>query len=588
MVRPVSQKVNKFNKKTIKQKADKNSWLQRSLVLIMLLSFLLFLILPLSMLFSQAFFDNNQKFIGVANFSEYFTTPALVESLKNSLTVSSLTTIISVSLAFFFSYGLTRTNMFGKTIFRYILLLPLFAPTMFYGIGLMYLFGNQGIVTNGLFGVLPPIKIELYGPVGIVLAEILYTLPQAFMILLVAFKSSDYRLYEASEVLYASKLKQFFTVTLPSVKYGLISAMFISFTLCFTDYGAPKIVGGMYNVLATDVYKKVIGQQNFAMGATVGILLMLPALMAFVVDQVTNRKAGLSLTAKSTAYQIKPNKGRDLIYTIYGLIVALAVLLVFFAVTIAAVVNVFPYDMGLTLKNFNFNTWSGDGLVAYKNSLIVASLTALIGVVVTFLFAYSIEKIRIWPLARKWASFFSVLPIALPGLVLGLSYVFFFSKPEIQVFSISLPNPLYGLYGTIGLLVIVNILHFYSVSFVTATTALKKLDGEFEMVAEAMSIPFYKLLFQVTLPLSFGALVEMAMYLFVNSMVTISAVIFLYPPDFKLAAVSIINMEDSGNVAAAAAMCLLIVCTNLLVRICYEAATKGISIIKKRRNERSE
>ncbi|MDA2036224.1 putative 2-aminoethylphosphonate ABC transporter permease subunit [Bacillus cereus] len=563
-------------KKKIKRRIGKEEWVQRLLIIGMILAFLIMLVLPLLQLFTQAFYDKDGAFIGVANFSKYFTTPTLVQSLQNTVWVSGATTIIAVTFAFAYAYAIARTNVFGKRVFQYIALLPLFAPTMMHGIALTYLFGNQGLVTKGMFGLFEGIQIPLYGPVGIVMAEVMYTFPQAFLILLIAFQGSDYRLYEASNMLGASKTKQFFTVTLPSVKYGLISAMFVVFTLSFTDFGAPKIVGGQYNVLATDVYKQVIGQQNMPMGATVGMILLIPAIFAFAVDRITQRKQANFLSSKAVPYRITANKKRDVVSFIYCSVITLMIILLFVAVGIAASVKVWPYNMSFTFEHFNFSSLTGDGLEAFKNSVIVSAVTAVIGAILTFMFAYAIEKIDQLKFFRKTGYFFSIVPLAIPGLVLGLGYVFFFSQPTIQILGLSVTNPFYSLYGTIAVLVLVNIIHFYSVTFVTATTALKKLDREFELVSQSMGIPFYKTFFRVTVPMCLPAILEMVMYYFVNSMVTVSAVVFLYAADFKLAAVSIVNMDDAGNVAPAAAMSVLIVVTNIVVRVVYEWGTKAL------------
>ncbi|QWH11127.1 putative 2-aminoethylphosphonate ABC transporter permease subunit [Bacillus mycoides] len=563
-------------KKKIKRRIGKEEWIQRLLIIGMLLSFLIMLVLPLLQLFTQAFYDKDGAFVGVANFSKYFTTPTLVQSLQNTIWISGATTIISVTLAFAYAYAIARTNVFGKRVFQYIALLPLFAPTMMHGIALTYLFGNQGLITKGMFGLFEGIQIPLYGPVGIVIAEVMYTFPQAFLILLIALQGSDYRLYEASNMLGASKVKQFLTVTLPSVKYGLISAMFVVFTLSFTDFGAPKIVGGQYNVLATDVYKQVIGQQNMSMGATVGMILLIPAIFAFAVDRITQRKQANLLSSKAVPYRIINNKKRDVISFVYCSVVTFMIILLFVAVGIAASVKVWPYNMSFTLEHFNFSSLTGDGLEAFKNSVIVSAVTAVIGAVLTFVFAYAIEKIEQLHFFRKVGCFFSIVPLAIPGLVLGLGYVFFFSQPTIQILGLSVTNPFHSLYGTIAVLILVNIIHFYSVTFVTATTALKKLDREFELVSQSMSVPFYKTFFRVTVPMCLPAILEMVMYYFVNSMVTVSAVVFLYAADFKLAAVSIVNMDDAGNVAPAAAMSVLIVVTNIVVRVVYEWGTKAL------------
>ncbi|KNH38378.1 phosphonate ABC transporter permease [Bacillus thuringiensis] len=563
-------------KKKIKRRIGKEEWIQRLVIIGMLLSFLIILVLPLLQLFTQAFYDKDGAFIGVANFSKYFTTSTLVQSLQNTIWISGATTIISVTLAFIYAYAIARTNVFGKRIFQYVALLPLFAPTMMHGIALTYLFGNQGLVTKGMFGLFEGIQIPLYGPVGIVMAEVMYTFPQAFLILLIALQGSDYRLYEASNMLGASKTKQFLTVTLPSVKYGLISAMFVVFTLSFTDFGAPKIVGGQYNVLATDVYKQVIGQQNMPMGATVGMILLIPAIFAFAVDRITQRKQANFLSSKAVPYRIINNKKRDVISFVYCSVITLMIILLFVAVGIAASVKVWPYNMSFTFEHFNFSSLTGDGLEAFKNSVIVSAVTAVIGAILTFVFAYVIEKIDQLQFFRKTGYFFSIVPLAIPGLVLGLGYVFFFSQPTIQIFGLSVTNPFHSLYGTIAVLVLVNIIHFYSVTFVTATTALKKLDREFELVSQSMGIPFYKTFFRVTVPMCLPAILEMVMYYFVNSMVTVSAVVFLYAADFKLAAVSIVNMDDAGNVAPAAAMSVLVVATNIVVRVVYEWGTKAL------------
>ena len=110
------------------------------------------------------------------------------------------------------------------------------------------------------------------------------------MIVITALSIADSRLYEAADALRTSKIRTFFTVTLPGAKYGLISAGFVVFTLVFTDFGVPKVIGGNYNMLATDIYKQVIGQLNFQMGAVVSVVLLAPALLAFVLDRIVQKK----------------------------------------------------------------------------------------------------------------------------------------------------------------------------------------------------------------------------------------------------------------------------------------------------------
>ncbi|TKI54086.1 putative 2-aminoethylphosphonate ABC transporter permease subunit [Brevibacillus antibioticus] len=536
--------------------------MQKWLIALVVLGLSASVLLPLGQLFSKAFYNKNGQFIGLDNFVTYFSTPALAGSLTNTLYISAMTTLIAVTLAFLFAYALTRSGIRGKRVFRAIALLPLFAPTMMHGIALTYLFGNQGLVTTGIFGLLPfHWDIDLYGPVGIILAEIVYVFPQAYLILAVSLAFADYQLYEAADTLGANHLRKFFVVTVPSVKYGIVSACFVCFTLSFTDFGAPKVVGGQFSVLATDVYKQVIGQQNMTMGATVGLLLIIPALVAFVVDRIVERKQHAAVTAKSKPYRIKENRLRDLFYLILCVSVSGFLLLLMAAVVLASFIKVWPYNLTFGLDHYDFSNVAGEGIEPLWNSILVALLTAVIGTAVTFITAYTIEKSQVWKGLRQAGYFLSILPLALPGMVIGLAYIFFFNNPS---------NPFHGMYGTIWILILANVIHFFAVGFITATSALKKLDPEFEQAAESMGISQTKLLWRVTVPVCMPAIVEMAVYFFINSMVTISAVVFLYAADFKLASVSIVNMDDAGDVAPAAAMSVLIVILNILARAVAE------------------
>jgi len=541
-------------------------------------------VLPLLQLLSMSTMDRSGHFVGLANFVHYFETPALSDSLYHSLFVSFVTTVASVNLGFLYAYALTRTNIPGKGFFRTIAMLPLFAPTLMNGIALVYLFGKKGLVTTGFFGffkthlgIASGFDIGIYGPVGIVLAEIIYTFPQAVLILSMALRMTDARLYEASESLGASKLRTFFSVTLPGIKYGLVSATFVSFILCFTDFGAPKIVGGNYGVLATDIYKQVIGQQNFVMGATVSVVLLIPTVIAFLMDRLCQRRQVSMIAAKSVPFSPRPNVLRDRTLLLFCWLVALAIIGFVGIAFFASLVKVWPYDLSISLSNYRFENVGGGGYGAFFNSIRMSFYSAAIGTAFTFLAAYLIEKSKGMRICRQVAYFLSILPLALPGLVIGLSYIFFFNNPrwEIPLLGTTFGNPFHGLYGTMAILVLCNIVHFYTVTFLTALTALKQLDREFESVSESMSIPFYRTFFRVTVPVCTPAILEIGIYYFVNSMATVSAVIFLYSADLPLASVAVANMDDAGDIASAAAMSMLIVFTNIAVRFLYGLATRG-------------
>jgi len=518
---------------------------------------------PMYSILSKSFENKDGVLIGLENYKYYFSNPSLFYSIYNSLFVSIITTVISVTLSFLFAYALTRSCMIAKPFFRSIAMIPILLPSLLAGIALIYLFGNQGIFKELLMGK------SIYGPIGIVIAEVFYTFPHALLIIITALSIADARLYEAAKVLRASPMKTFFTVTIPSAKYGLMSACFVVFTLVITDFGIPKVVGGQYNVLAIDVYKQVIGQQNFEMGAVVSVVLLVPALLAFIVDRIVQKKQVSILTARSVVYEPKKNKTFDLIMFAYCSLITLCILTVVGMCLYASLIKFWPYNLSFALKNYQFDLMDGGGWDSYYNSIKMASYTALFGTIIVFTSAYFVEKARSFRSARTMMHLLSMMPMAIPGMVLGLAYIFFFNSPS---------NPFNFIYGSMAILVICTITHFYTVSHLTALTALKQIDNEFESVASSLKQPFYKMFFSVTVPISLPAIFEIGIYFFVNAMTTVSAVVFIYGPKTTLASVAVLNMDDAGDIAPAAAMGMMIFYTNAAVRIAYVLITKKVLV----------
>ena len=527
----------------------------------LLLVFTIVLIFPLFSLFSKAFLSKSGEFIGFDNYVEYFRTPALSASIVNTIDISLWSTLFSAVFGFLYAYALTRTCIKGKTFFKYAAMIPIFIPTIVHALGLVYMFGRQGIFTRaGLF------TYELYGRLGIIISEIIYTFPQAFLMFFVALEFADGRLYEAADSMGVSPLKKLLRITIPEIKYTVISVLFVCFTLAFTDFGAPKVIGGSFNVLATDIYKQVAGQFNFNMGAVVGTLLLIPAVISFIADRLASSKNAVTINAKATNLVIKKSSGRDAFFFGFCSIIAMFLLILIAALFLGGLSENYPYNLSFTLKNFLFNRSAG-GMDSYFNSLTMALLTAAFGTMFVFIYAYMVEKTNSYGLLRKYGKLLSVIPLALPGLVIGISFIFFFNNES---------NPLNFIYGTVAILVVSNILHYFSVPFFTVSGCLKKLDKEFESAGDSMNIPRWKTFLRVSVPLSLPAILEIFMYLFVNAMVTVSAVVFLYGAKFKIASIAITHMEEAGNFGQAAAMSLLILLINVLVRILYEVAIKII------------
>jgi iron(III) transport system permease protein len=517
----------------------------------------LFLAAPLAVVLLQSLEDRSGAFVGLQNFAVYVQTPSLMQSLWNSVGVAGLVTLVTVPAAFLFAYALTRSCMPAKGIFRIIALTPLLAPSLLSAISLIYWFGNQGVLKSWLsaLGI-----ASIYGAPGIVLGEIFSVFPHALMILITALSLADARLYEAADALGTSRARKFFTITLPGAKYGLISAALVTFTLVITDFGIPKVIGGDFNVLATDIFKLVIGQQDFQKGAVVAVILLAPALLTFAVDRFVQRKQTSLLTARAVPYAPRPARGFDLAMTLYCALVAALMFAVVGMALYASFVKFWPYDLSFSLRHYAFGLVDAEVNVAFFNSLKLALGTAVGGTLIVFIGAYLLEKTGGMDWLRPAVHLLALLPMAVPGLVLGLGYIFFFNAPN---------NPVNFLYHTMTLLVLCTIVHFYTTGHLTAVTALKALDAEFEAVSASLKVPFYRTFWRVTLPICTPALVDISRYFFINAMTTISAVVFLYSPDTKVASIAILNLDEAGEPGAAAAMAILIAATSLVVCIAY-------------------
>ena len=545
----------------IRPHLGRDGWLMGGGLLVLALYLAVTLLVPLVIMLAKSAQDSEGAYVGLANFVQYFSNPALSGAIGNSLWVSALATLIVIALAFGYAYALTRSCIPFKGFFRLVAMAPLLAPSLLSAIALIYLFGNQGALKGWLFGE------SIYGPIGIVMGSVFWTFPHALIILITALSTADARLYEASESLGASRWRTFTTVTLPGARYGLISAIFVVFTLVITDFGVPKVIGGQFNMLATDIYKQVVGQQNFQMGAVVSLILLLPAVLAFFVERWAQTRQSSAVSSRAVPYQPKPRRARDL--ALLGLVgvVALLILGILGMAASASLAKLWPYNLSLTLSHYDFSNADGSTWASYGNSIRMALYTALFGSLIVFAGAYLVEKARVAKSLRTATHMLALIPMAVPGMVLGLAYIFFFNAPG---------NPLNFVYGSMTILVLATIAHFYTVSHLTALTALKQLDPEFESVSASLKTPFYRTFWRVTTPMCLPAILDIAIYFFINAMTTVSAVVFLYAPHTTLASVAVLNMDDAGDTAPAAAMAMLIVYTSAGVRLLHAWASRWL------------
>jgi iron(III) transport system permease protein len=515
------------------------------------------LLLPLGFLFWRSFQDRDGAFVGLANYVSYVTTPSLLVSVWNSTWTAGLTALIVVPLAFVYAYALTRSCIGAKGLFRAIALLPVLAPSLLPALALIYLFGNQGMLRFLLAGG------SIYGPGGIVAAQVFYTFPHAVLILAVALTTADARLFEAAEVLRASRSRILRTVTLPGARFGLVSAAVVVFTLVVTDFGIPKVIGGQFNVLATDVYKQVVGQQDFNMGAVVGVVLLLPAVGAFLLERWAQSKQSAALSGRAVPYIPRPRARRDGPLLALCLVVAALLVGIVGVAVWGSLVKFWPYNLSLTWTNYDFARFDAAGWSSVWVSVRMAAWTAVFGTALVFVVAYLLERGPKAGVVAALMRFAVTVPLAVPGLVLGLAYILFFNEPY---------NPLGFIYGTLAFLVLNSMTHFYTVCHLTATTAIRSLDPEFEAVTASLKVPVYRTFLRVTVPICLPAILDIGVYLFVNALTTVSAVIFLYGPDTKPASVAVVQMDEAGQASAAAALAVVILALATAVKLTQVAA----------------
>ena len=479
--------------------------------------------------------------------------PQFGPMVKNSLIATSIATFISVVLAWALAWCVNRTNIRYKNVLSVLFTIPMLIPSISHGMGLVLLFGDNGLVTN-LLG----LNIGLYGYKGIIMGSVLYSFPVAFLMLTDVFQYEDYTVYEAANVLGLSKKQQFFKITIPNMKKSLISVIFSVFTMIFTDYGVPLTVGGKILTIPVYMYREVIGLLDFSKGAIIGVILLIPAVLAFVIDLKSDENGNESTVTKQ--YIVEANRVRDrLAYVFCGVaIVLMSFPLMAFAYL--SVVKQYPIDMTLSMDNIlqAFELGVGNYLL---NSLTVALLSSIVGLVVIYATAYVTARSK-KSLSTMTLHLISMISLAIPGIVLGLSYVLFFKSSWI--------------YGTLIILVLVNIIHFFASPYLIAYNSLSKFNDKLEDVAAVMGVSRWRMLMDVYVPCTMESMAEMFSYLFVNSMVTISAVSFLANFKNMPIALMIPQFDAQSLIEATAFISILIFVVNAVMKFVVYLVKKYI------------
>ncbi len=462
--------------------------------------------------------------------------------LMNSLFAASISTVITLVISYLLAVCIERTNIHLKGIFSIILVMPMLIPSISHGMGLVVMFGNNGLMTRAL-----GLDWNIYGLSGIVMGSVMYAVPVAFLMFQDVLRYQNCTPYQAAKVLGIPTWRQFVSITLPYLRKPLISVTLATFTLIITDYGVPLMVGGKFKTLPVLLYQEVIGQLNFNKGSVYGLLLLIPSIIGFLFDLFNKESKSTSFVKGEKI--IRRNKLRDgAAYGVCGL-VSVFTLLPIAVFGLLAVAKKYPIDLSFTMANIEKTLRLNVGKYLL-NSVEIALLVAVIGVCLAFTTAYLTARTR--SRTSRALHLFSITSAAIPGVVLGLSYVLVFKGSF--------------LYGTLAILVMVNIIHFISSPYLMMYNSLSKLNENLEDVGQTMGISRIRIIANVILPQCTFTLMEMFAYFFVNSMMTISAVAFLANTGNKPVALMINQFEAQMQLESAAVVSLSILAVNMLIK----------------------
>lgn len=476
------------------------------------------------------------------DFHKVVNAPTFGRAVGNTVKTALITTLISVPLGLTLAFAIQRTRIRCKTMWAILLTLPMLIPSISQAMGLVVLFGTNGILRD-LLG----IEGTIYGYTGIITGSVLYSYPVVFLMFNDVLKYQDSSPYEAAQVLGIPKFRTHLKITLPYLTKPLISAVFTVFSLVATDYGIPMMIGGKTTTLAVMLYQEVLGQLDFGKGSIVGLFLLLPAVITFVINTIVKGSRKISFTTRP--FELKKNfLHQGVAYLLCGTMLCL-ILLLFASFAIIAFSTRYPSDMTFTMANVE-KMFALRGGTYFINSLTIAIFVAAIGIFVAFITAYITAR-----MPSKYSSvlhLFSITSLAIPGLVLGLSYSMTFGGT--------------ALYGTLAILILANVMHFFASPYQMMYNSLSKLNDNLENVGQTLGIGRIRMIFDVIIPQSRSTMLEMFSYFFVNSMMTISAVSFLSTVTTKPLSLLISQFEGQVLYECATVVSLLILFSNVVIK----------------------
>lgn len=464
------------------------------------------------------------------------------QAVWNSAAIALTATVITIIISLLTAWCLERLQVKWKTLFEMIFILPMLIPSISHALGLMALFGNNGLLTNFLH-----LEVSIYGFWGMVAASVMYSFPVSFLMFSGILKYEDGLAYKAAEVLGVPAFRRFMDITLPYMKKTIISAFFAVFTMIITDYGVPLMIRGKMTTLSVLMYDKAVSMMDYDAGSVTGAVLLLPALIAFFVDLLNpeNGQSNFVCEPVTSKKRTLSNMAAFIFCTIVSICIIAPI------ISFCVVVFETKYPVNPTFTLYHIQKTINRGADQYLlNSILYSLLTAVIGTGLAFVCAYLTARVK--DSFSRGLHLLSITSMAIPGIVLGLSYVIFFHDSP--------------LYGTILIIVLVNAIHFFASPYLIMYNTLGKINPNIEAVGKCLGVNRMYVIKDIIFPKIRSSIWEMFAYFFVNSMMTISAVSFLVPPAPKPVALMINQFESQLLMESAAFVALLILGVNVALK----------------------
>lgn len=519
----------------------------RSVFVLLCILFLTFLVVPIIILFIQSL-------VGNEGFTfTYFQTILQQKQIRtvflNSIGIALLGACITTVLAFIMAYTIHFTNVrpILKKGISTLALLPMLLPTITYGFAIIYSFGKQGLLTR-LFG---RQLFDIYGINGLLIGYVIYTLPVAFMLLHNSMSYIDKKFSIVSRLMGDNGIKTFFQTVFQPLLGTFAISIIQCFFLSFTDFGIPASVGGKVDVIAGVLYNEMLGSvPNFHRGAVVAFLMLLPSIVSICVLTYLDRYN--IRYQKVSQVELKKNTFRDIVLGCISYAILLLVLSIFAVVIIVPFVEEWPYRMHFTSKHVS-DVFSDVALVTVvKNSLPAATLTAITGTLVSYGAALITARSTMNTFAKKVLDSIAQVTNTIPGMVLGIAFLLTFTGTSLQ--------------NTMAILVLCNIIHFFSTPYLMLKGALEKMNASWETTARLMGDSWIKTILRIVTPNAFSTLLEVFGYYFVNAMVTVSAIIFLAGARTMVITTKIKELQHYAKFNEIFVLSLLILCINITAK----------------------